>query len=112
MVSMSRSMRAVAVIPCSFCGCSAAPRILTCESTPGGCRDGDCGLGNAGVARRDFLNVRDELSGARLPRPIERERAARVARHPQRIEARRAQVLVQCANRTAADDILRPGYRK
>src|ERR1700730_1508346 len=72
-----------------------------------------CGeLRRAGIAGRHFAGMADELARAALPRIVEREGAAGVARQRQRAHAGDRQILVQDADRTVGYDVLRAADRQ
>src|SRR5262249_55911193 len=64
------------------------------------------------AAFRQFLQMANELPRAVVPRVVEREGPTRIARHVEGAQTRRAQILVQRADRMVADHVLGAGHRK
>src|SRR5262245_45855426 len=59
-----------------------------------------------------LLDMANELTRAVLPRAAQREAATGLARHPERLQAGGAEVLVESTDRMVADDVLRSGDGK
>src|SRR5262245_19782827 len=92
---------------------STSPAFALRASQPcTGCRHRNSRLGLKRNARRRFLGMGDELTRAVFPGTLERERAACLPGHFQRLESGHAQIVIQGTDGMAADDILRTRDRK
>src|ERR1700737_4892188 len=61
------------------------------------------------TARLQRRQITDELARAVFPGALQREIPARLARHLERAQAGRSQILIQRADRMIGDDVLGPG---